>query len=1011
MPLPELAFDDAASQNLPELAFEDDAPAPTYNDPKRKKAKEPTFWSESMDTVKGAASGIGSLAKKAGTGDWAGASRDLMQPNLDAINRAGESFGEKDYTSAVRHGIAGAVPLIGPMGERGGDLAQEGKYGAAAGSTAANIGLLAAPLLPKAVRPVARGVGRAGIGTARALGKSSLKPSKHLASKGVVDTMLEEGASNRTKTKSIIASEEAAVDQIIDSGPPGRKANPGKVATYTNELRKDYGKRGAPTESLDALDRVVNDFYTADREGGFIARPGKAARNLTAREAHDIKKATYQEVGDVAYTERKTPKVEAKKAIARAMKDVVGELAPETKSHLAREGRAIDLDHALENAIHRETNRGGGGVLNAPTLIGAAVGGFPGGITGHLLHNVLRDGTVQRRTAILIYKGSKGLKTFGEAKSLSATLPERLKAMYEAYDRGEIPGLATKPPGLSVMSTYEPGQSLPRTKVEMFKAAAAVLEKHGDMPVKKFAKTMLDEAGPEWQVATSPKGKTETIAPGVMLAGGRAQLARFRTLSKDGVASMGLTPHKTIAERSDAGLRFGGDKFYSGDVQKLVARYGEDKAREMMTNESIASPNQKLETSVEQMLDLEQFQNFGGEPPQLGRYEKNAGKQLSAGRATGEKVEGYDYAKKVELPGGPKVKEPKWLPVDTIHTQGSGFSNLKTGTINKKTGRENQRSVTGDIRSYTDMQLRMETKRLGLDRGRGQASNWVGTQRDLFKTHGKATPWAKLVMDEIDRREAEGIKVTADKFEFGENAPTDMGRNLGTGIEYVTRKYSAQSASLMEQPEKNGGGGFTMTREGKSPTEGYSYSPYKQHEKIFKRAVHSGDIERYARDMEGLLSQPNHHLGGWKDGKRRFLDVSVHEMDFETAMRKAQEAGQESIRDHKNGVNIPVPKRKRFVSEENPNDPMSDLGRESSGDTTTIVRMKDGRILESEPQPTSTTKNLPTHLSLVEGHGLRVEDVAETGWKVNGEMDWGGGGTVGKGGFTLGEYDAKKAKS
>jgi HK97 family phage prohead protease len=72
-------------------------------------------------------------------------------------------------------------------------------------------------------------------------------------------------------------------------------------------------------------------------------------------------------------------------------------------------------------------------------------------------------------------------------------------------------------------------------------------------------------------------------------------------------------------------------------------------------------------------------------------------------------------------------------------------------------------------------------------------------------------------------------------------------------------------------------GGFSInTVTGASPQSGYMVSPYKANERVIDGDASADDIARYEADNANLLDKPGHFLGGWKDGGKTYLDVSLN---------------------------------------------------------------------------------------------------------------------------------------
>lgn len=136
------------------------------------------------------------------------------------------------------------------------------------------------------------------------------------------------------------------------------------------------------------------------------------------------------------------------------------------------------------------------------------------------------------------------------------------------------------------------------------------------------------------------------------------------------------------------------------------------------------------------------------------------------------------------------------------------------------------------------------------------------------------------------------------------------GENCGrpsTGLK--DEPYQSKIRNVVEQTRKPGGGSTTNLKTGKSPTEGYSVSPYKDREwKVPEDKFGIHTVDAYIEQNADLLSLENHHLGTWnnKDDKNVYLDVSIIESSLEDAKRVARENNQLAIYGLKEGHDIKI---------------------------------------------------------------------------------------------------------
>lgn len=115
---------------------------------------------------------------------------------------------------------------------------------------------------------------------------------------------------------------------------------------------------------------------------------------------------------------------------------------------------------------------------------------------------------------------------------------------------------------------------------------------------------------------------------------------------------------------------------------------------------------------------------------------------------------------------------------------------------------------------------------------------------------------------------------------------------------------AAQSKSLEAAAEA---GGFTYRRIDGAPSDGFMVSPYKRAERKYTVATFNHeDVARYRDRFRDLLREPEHYLGGWRDGDIVYLDISVRRRSKAEAARLAREHGQLAIYDLASGDVIPT---------------------------------------------------------------------------------------------------------
>lgn len=94
-------------------------------------------------------------------------------------------------------------------------------------------------------------------------------------------------------------------------------------------------------------------------------------------------------------------------------------------------------------------------------------------------------------------------------------------------------------------------------------------------------------------------------------------------------------------------------------------------------------------------------------------------------------------------------------------------------------------------------------------------------------------------------------------------------------------------------------GGFTYHPvTGTSPTDGFMVSPYKSRERVLElKDASAKALVKYINRNADLLSKEDHYLGGWVDGGKVYLDISVRRETAGQALALAREHGQLAIFD------------------------------------------------------------------------------------------------------------------
>lgn len=327
---------------------------------------------------------------------------------------AAGAFKGGDYATAIRKGVAGAIPLLGPQMDRSGDQFQSGDVAGGIGSTA---GIAANLLAPEVLRDVHMpALPAAAEGAARKLYQSALKPRTTLGA-GRAGKAVSAGLENAVPVSPAGVDRLAGViddlnskvgDQIQQAGP-SRQISPAKALANVDELKGRFSEQVNPTSDMNAIDASKQDFI--DTLGG-------GPRDLSASEAQAMKTGTYRQLKGRAYGELKSASIEAQKALARGLKDAIAEAFPEIADANGKLSGALELEPLLDKAVTRISNHNvmGIGAPLAASAAKAATGSSAIAAATGLIKHIVGLPAIKSRLAIALYKGSKGQITIPTAR-------------------------------------------------------------------------------------------------------------------------------------------------------------------------------------------------------------------------------------------------------------------------------------------------------------------------------------------------------------------------------------------------------------------------------------------------------------------------------------------------------------------------------------------------------------------------------------------------------------------
>lgn len=286
-----------------------------------------------------------------GAGQWSG------QSYIDAANRV------KDWAPAIG-GVVGALEGGGVPGAALGGAAGEAArqlVNRAEGKPAPQTSLDAAKGIgvQGVVQGAAEGVGKlAGMAATKAapwLMQSALKPTQTLlknygtTAPKVVQTLLDEGVNVSAGglrelgdllsfTNKQIADKVASARALVDKG------------SVLGRVGSTYDRFGAGLDARSAATAITGEGEK------LIDHPNVTGDTMTVQQAQSMKQAIYREVKD-AYGQISKPAVEAKKAIARGLKEEIASAVPGVTELNAKDSRLMAANDAVARRVTVAGNR------------------------------------------------------------------------------------------------------------------------------------------------------------------------------------------------------------------------------------------------------------------------------------------------------------------------------------------------------------------------------------------------------------------------------------------------------------------------------------------------------------------------------------------------------------------------------------------------------------------------------------------------------------------------------
>ena len=369
------------------------------------------------------------------------------------FTKAGEMFDQGRYAEMLGHGLAGALPLIGPAAAMAGEQIAEGDIAGGLGTaTGLGLGTVAAGPVTRAagraIQPVTRSVGRA-------MYQSALKPTKAVlkdvrtprgsgpdaARHALLDTGLREGipvsARGAKKVDALVDSLNAEVQARLSAAESkGLTVDPTYVDEQIAAVAADFTDQVNAQPDLAAIRTVRDNFATNPKVAQSLlpeqqgVMPARAPQPIPVQTAQRMKQNTYKGLKSKYGVERGAT-IEAEKAGARGLKQQIEQAAPEVADLNAREGALIPLEQAISDAMRR---RGNYGVFGLTPIVAAGTAATSGNALPLLASVVDRMPGLVSRGGIWVNRAGRRTGRSAQRIGRATVVGGRVNASLDADD-------------------------------------------------------------------------------------------------------------------------------------------------------------------------------------------------------------------------------------------------------------------------------------------------------------------------------------------------------------------------------------------------------------------------------------------------------------------------------------------------------------------------------------------------------------------------------------------------
>lgn len=328
----------------------------------------------------------------------------LLQAQKDQFGKAKQDYQQGHYSEMVGHGLAGALPIVGPAAAKAGEDIGKGEIAKGLGEGA---GLIGSVVAPEIAAKTIRGVGNLEKVGAERIIRSNVKPDMSLVKRNptvniartILDENLGPGKRGVNKATGIVGDLSDQVSGLTKAdAATGKTYDLAPLEQALMEKRAHYLQSPAGADNVAAIDGALKELRNhplysqevvtqpgipgttmAEEMSGYPKRPAVPEiidRQLQPQDAATIdkmKRGIYEE-NPTAYGERKGAAVEGDKAQGRALKGILDANVDGVKDLNARQSKVIVAKKALTKMAEREANKYPLGLMDLGASVAAATG-------------------------------------------------------------------------------------------------------------------------------------------------------------------------------------------------------------------------------------------------------------------------------------------------------------------------------------------------------------------------------------------------------------------------------------------------------------------------------------------------------------------------------------------------------------------------------------------------------------------------------------------------------------